>query len=135
MAAILLTSFWDCGVNVVLFSASLGNIPRQLYEAAAVDGAGPVARFFNVTVPSLRHTTAVITVLSLIGSLKVFALPKIMTNGGPGTSTYTLYLWVFKNGFEYFEMGYACAMAYLLGLIILIIAGARLLLSRREDKA
>ena len=135
MAAMLLTSYWGCGIGIVLFSAGLGSIPRELYEAAAVDGAGPVRRFFHITLPGLRHTTTVVTILSLIGSLKIFALPKIMTDGGPGTSTLTLYFWVFKNAFEYFNMGYGCAMAYLLGLIVLAITGLRLYLAGRGDRA
>ena len=133
MAAIVLTSYWGIGVSVVLFSAGLGNIPRMYYEAAAIDGAGPLRRFLHVTLPSLRHTTTVVLVLALIAALKVFALPKVMTDGGPGTATLTMYHWVFKNAFEYFDMGYACAMAFILGLMIMAIAAPRLLLSRREQ--
>ncbi len=132
MAAIVLTSYWGIGTNIVLFSAGLAGIPKSLYEAAAVDGAGPWARFWAVTFPSLRHTTAVVSVLAIIGSLKVFALPYIMTQGGPGSSTMVLYYWVYKNAFEYYKLGYSCAMAYLLGLIVLVFAAGQLLLSRRE---
>ena len=133
MAAIVLTSYWGIGVSVVLFSAGLGNIPREYYEAAAMDGAGPLRRFLHVTLPCLRHTTTVVLILALIGALKVFALPKVMTDGGPGTATLTMYHWVFKNAFEYFDMGYACAMAFILGLLIMAIAAPRLLLSRQEQ--
>ncbi|MCZ6632667.1 MAG: sugar ABC transporter permease [bacterium] len=133
MAAIVLTSYWGIGVSVVLFSAGLSNIPKSYYEAASIDGAGPVSRFVHITLPSLRHTTTVVLILSLIGSLKVFALPKVMTDGGPGTATLTLYHWVFKNAFEYFDMGYACAMAFILGLVIIAISAPRLVLSRKEQ--
>ena len=71
--------------------------------------------------------------MALIAALKVFALPKVMTDGGPGTATLTMYHWVFKNAFEYFDMGYACAMAFILGLMIMAIAAPRLLLSPREQ--
>ncbi len=133
MAAIVLTSYWGIGTNIVLFSAGLAGIPKSLYEAAAVDGAGPWARFRAVTFPSLRHTPGVVSVLAIIGSLKVFALPYIMTQGGPGSSTMVLYYWVYKNAFEYYKLGYGCAMAYLLGLIVLVFAAGQLLLSRRES--
>lgn len=133
MAAIVLASYWPIGVSVVLFAAALAGIPRSLYEAAAVDGAGPWARFRAVTLPSLRHTTAVVSILSIIAGLKVFALPFVMTKGGPGTSTLMLYHWIFKNAFEYYKLGYACAMAYLLALIVLVVAGGRLILSRENS--
>ena len=133
MAAIILTSYWGIGVSIVLFVAGLGNIPQSLYEAAAIDGAGPIARFWHITLPSVRHTITVVFILSLIGSLKVFALPKVMTNGGPGVSTLSLYHWVFSNAFEYFNMGYACAMAFLLGALIITASAPRLIASRKED--
>ncbi len=133
MAAIILTSYWGIGVSIVLFVAGLGNIPRSLYEAAAIDGAGPIDRFWHITLPGVRHTTTVVFILSLIGSLKVFALPLVMTNGGPGVSTLSLYQWVSSNAFQYFNMGYACAMAFLLGAIIILASAPRLIASRRED--
>ncbi|MDP6039047.1 MAG: sugar ABC transporter permease [Candidatus Latescibacteria bacterium] len=133
MAAIILTSYWGIGVNIVLFTAGLGNIPKSYYEAASIDGAGIIDRFRHITLPSLKHTTTVVFILSLIGSLKVFALPKVMTDGGPGIATLTLYHWVFKNAFEYFDMGYAAAMAFILGLIIMLISAPRLIWSNKED--
>jgi multiple sugar transport system permease protein len=133
LAAIILTSYWGIGISVVLFTAGLGNIPKSYYEAAAIDGAGIFDQFRHITLPSLKHTTTVVFILSLIGSLKVFALPKVMTDGGPGIATLTLYHWVFKNAFEYFDMGYAAAMAFILGLIIILISVPRLIWSNKED--
>jgi ABC-type sugar transport system permease subunit len=132
MAAILLTSYWGIGVSVVLFRAGLSNIPKSYYEAAAIDGAGPFSSFRHITLPSLRHTTTVVILMSTIGSLKVFALPRVMTDGGPGTSTLMLYHWVFKNAFEYFDMGYGSAMAFILGVLIVAISAPRLVLSRKD---
>ena len=130
MAAILLTSYWGIGVSIVLFRAGLANIPRSYYEAAAIDGAGPFTSFRHITLPSLKHTTTVVLLMSLIGALKVFALPRVMTDGGPGTSTLMLYHWVFKNAFEYFDMGYGSAMAFILGILIVGISAPRLILSK-----
>lgn len=135
MAAIILTSYWGIGISVVLFTAGLGNIPKSYYEAAAIDGAGVIDRFRHITLPSLKNTTTVVFILSLIGSLKVFALPKVMTDGGPGIATLTLYHWVFKNAFEYFDMGYAAAMAFILGILIMLISAPRLIWSNKEDNA
>ena len=135
MAAIILTSYWGIGVNIVLFTAGLSNIPKSYYEAASIDGAGFIDQFRHITLPSLKNTTTVVFILSLIGSLKVFALPKVITDGGPGIATLTMYHWVFKNAFEYFDMGYAAAMAFILGLIIMLISAPRLIWSNKEDNA
>jgi len=132
MAAIVLTSYWGIGTNVILFSAGFAGIPRDLYEAAAVDGAGPWNRFKAITFPCLRHTTAVVSILAIIHSLKIFSLPYIMTNGGPGTSTTFLYQWIFQNAFIYFKLGYACAMAFLLALVVLAVAGLQLAVSKKD---
>jgi len=135
MAGVVLTSYWGMGVSIVLYSAGLAGIPKSLYDAAAVDGADAWDRFWAVTFPSLRHTTAVVGILAIINSLKVFALPFVMTRGGPARSTLMLYHWTFSNAFQYFKLGYASAMAYLLGVIVIIIAGIQLAASRRESSS
>lgn len=121
LPSIAIMAVWkNVGWNMVIFLAALQNIPRHLYEAAIVDGANSIQRFWKITLPLLTPATFFIVVISLIGAFQVFGEVYIMTNGGPGYATHTLayYLWV--NAFRYNQMGYASAIAVIMFLLILL---------------
>jgi multiple sugar transport system permease protein len=122
MPAIIITSIWKgLGFNMLLFLAGLQGISESYYEAAELDGATTVAKFRHITVPLLTHTTFFVTVMSIIGSFQVFDTVFLMTGGGPGRSTSVVVHYLYQNAFEYFRMGYASAMAYILFFMVFII--------------
>ena len=105
------------GAVALLFMGGLANIPGDLYEAAGIDGAGPVRRFFLITLPLLKPTLALAVVFRAIQSFSVFDLVWVLTGGGPGGSTQMTALYVYDNVFRYLELGYACAMGHVAGII------------------
>lgn len=121
LVAVAIVLLWkDLGYNILMYSSALQQIPKELYEAASVDGAGPIAKFFNVTLPQLKPTTFMLTILGIVSSLQMWSFVQIITNGGPGTSTYTLGLYIYRSGFITYRTGYACALAWLLCAIVMI---------------
>ena len=131
--AIILMSLWGVGYAVVIYLAGLQDIPKPLYEAAELDGARWFSKLRHITLPLLSPAIFFNVVMGLIGALQVFALPYVLTDGagGPARSTlfYTMYL--YNSAFRYLRMGYACAMAWLLFLMIL---GLTLLVYRMSRK-
>lgn len=122
LPSIIIMSIWaTIGYNMVIYLAGLQNIPGTLYEAAKIDGAGPIARFFNITIPMLSPTTFFVLITSIIQSFQVFVAIFIMTQGGPGTSTSVVTYYIYQVGFSFYDMGYASAMAWVLFLIIFAI--------------
>lgn len=120
--ALVIMSLWGVGGSMLIYLAGLQNVPRQLYEAADLDGAGEIRKFFSVTIPMMTPTIFFNLVMSIIGSFQVFSSAYIMTNrtlGGPNESALFYMLYLFRKAFEEFEMGYACAMAWVLFAIIL----------------
>jgi ABC-type sugar transport system permease subunit len=122
MLAIIAMSIWrGLGYNMVIYLAGLQSIPDHLYEAAIIDGATPWQRFWSITWPLLKPTTAFILVISVIGASQVFAQVYVMTNGGPNNATTVIVHQVFQNAFSFMKMGYASAMAFVLfGLIFVM---------------
>jgi multiple sugar transport system permease protein len=119
MPALILLGVWKgFGYNMVVFLAGLQGIPANLYEAAAIDGANPRQRFRYVTLPLLSPTTFLAVVLTMISSFQVFESAYVMTGGGPVNATNTIVLYIYQNGFQYFKMGYASALAW--GLFVVI---------------
>ncbi|WP_037708944.1 carbohydrate ABC transporter permease [Streptomyces griseus] len=106
------------GYNAVILLARLQTVPRELYDAAAVDGAGALTAFRHVTLPGLRPALLLTTVLSTIGTLQLFDEPTVLTGGGPDNATLTLGMYLYRNAFTYFDFGYASAVAYALTLLI-----------------
>ena len=106
----------------LLFMAGARQIPRPLYEAAALDGAGSLQVFRRVTLPLLRYTTVTVSMLVIIGSITTFDILFVLTGGGPGTSTRTLPLHMYFEGFQAYHFGYASALAVLIGLIGTVVA-------------
>ena len=119
MPAIIATAVWrSVGYSMVIFTAGLLNIPRDLYDAAAVDGASALRTFWHITVPMLQPTILFMFVTATIGGFQVFVEPWLMSGGGPGTASRVMMLEIFERGFRYFEMGYASALAIYLFLVI-----------------
>lgn len=106
----------------LLFEAGARQIPRSIYEAAAIDGIGPYRLFFRVTLPMLRHTIVTSSTLNLVGSLTVFDLIYTLTGGGPGQSSRVLALAQYLQGFEALDFGYASALAVVLGVLAVIVS-------------
>ncbi|WP_432585052.1 sugar ABC transporter permease [Streptomyces sp. HD1123-B1] len=106
------------GYNAVILLARLQTVPAELYDAAAVDGAGPWHSFRHVTLPGLRPALLLTTVLSTIGTLQLFDEPYILTGGGPDNATLTIGVYLYQTAFKYFDFGYASAIAYVLAVLI-----------------
>ncbi|MFF5500805.1 carbohydrate ABC transporter permease [Streptomyces roseolus] len=106
------------GYNAVILLARLQTVPRELYDAAAVDGAGALGAFRHVTLPGLRPALLLTTVLSTIGTLQLFDEPTVLTGGGPDNATLTIGVYLYRNAFTYFDFGYASAVAYVLTVLI-----------------
>ena len=122
MPAIVLVATWQAvGYYMIIFMAGLSDIPKMYYEAATIDGAGPIGRFRHVTVPLLRNTFVFVTAMLIIGAYQVFTQVYIMTNGGPQNATEVVQAQVFRNAFQYVgKTGYAAAMAWILFAVIAI---------------
>lgn len=110
------------GYNMIIFLAGLQNIPEEMYEAASIDGAGKIRQFFSITVPSLKPIILFAGILSTIGTLQLFDEPFNLTGGGPGNSTMTLGLYIYENGFEYFDFSYGSAVAYVVVVLVAILS-------------
>lgn len=120
--SVILVAIWkQSGYYMVILLAGLQSIPSQLYEAASIDGAGALKKFFKITLPMLSPTMFMVMVLCIIQSFQVFDLVNIMTQGGPGRSTNVLVFRIYEEGFQKLQFGYASAMAYFLFLIVLIV--------------
>ena len=127
--AIALFTVWQgAGASIILFLAALANVPKELYEAAQLDGARPGQLFRYITLPQISPTIFLVVILSLIGSLQVFEAILFMTRGGPGDSSTSIALYIYKSAFTYFRMGYATALSWLLalGLIVLLVVQWRM---------
>jgi multiple sugar transport system permease protein len=127
MPAIILLSVWKgFGFNMVIFVAGLQAIPERLYEAARLDGAGALQQLRHVTLPMLAPTTSFVLLMTLIGHFQLFAEPYVMTQGGPGDATRSLVLLMYEQGFRWWSLGQAAAIAFVLfGIILAVSLAAR----------
>jgi multiple sugar transport system permease protein len=127
MGTIVGISLWRwAGFNMVILLGGLKTVPRELGEAASIDGAGPARRFFGITLPLLLPSLSFVVVTNLISSFQVFDQVYVMTKGGPMFKTETLVYYAYYKGFNLFEMGYASAMTFVLFLVILVFTLAQL---------
>jgi multiple sugar transport system permease protein len=122
MPSVIIVGIWrSLGFNILIFLAALQAIPRDLYEAAEVDGASDRSRFWHVTLPMLSPTIFFSVVIGLITSFQVFEQTYIMTQGGPGNSTMTIIYDIFTQGFTYLRMGYASAISVVFTVLVLLV--------------
>jgi multiple sugar transport system permease protein len=132
MPAIILLAVWkNFGYNMVIFMAGLQSIPRELYEAAEVDGAGAWRRFRHITLPMLGPTFLFVGVTTMIGFFQLFAEPYVMTQGGPRESTYTMVMFMYEEGFKWWRLGLASSIAFVLFGLTLAATAVQLWLQRR----
>ncbi|MDR1902097.1 MAG: sugar ABC transporter permease [Treponema sp.] len=134
MLSVMLMTIWkDTGYALVLYLAGLQGIPSQLIEAATIDGAGRMKIFTRITFPLLSSTTLLVAVTGTISYLQAFTQIFIMTEGGPGTATYTMVYYLYHEAFRKFRFGYASAVSVILFVIILVFSLIQMKLTRRED--
>jgi len=129
--ALILMAVWAFGGAMIIFLAGLQNIPQALYEAAEIDGAGAVSKFWHITIPLLSPTIFFNLVIGLIGAFQVFTPVYIMTRGGPGTASMMLGMLIYRHGFEQFNMGYASLLAWVLFVIVMMLTLIQFVAARR----
>jgi multiple sugar transport system permease protein len=131
MPALIIMSVWGAGNTIIIYLAGLQGIPRTLYEAAEIDGAGWWRRFWHVTVPMMSPVIFFNMVTGFIASLQAYTLILIMTEGGPANATMVLGLYIYRHAFVYFDMGYAAALSWALFVIVIAVTLAQFGLARR----
>jgi multiple sugar transport system permease protein len=119
LPALVIKSLWGIGANMIILLAGLQAIPQSLYEAAKIDGANQAQEFRQVTLPMLSPVLFFVLIISTINSFQILTDVLVMTQGGPGTSTYVYVYMIYQNAFQYLKMGYASALAWILFIIIL----------------
>ena len=131
--AVCAASIWQgFGFETVVFLAALQSLPRDLYDAASIDGAGPARRFWHVTLPGLRPTLVFVFVVGIIGAFQAFDQVFVMTQGGPVGSTTTVVYYLVQR-FQALDLGHASAAAYLLVLVLALLSAVQLRLARRFE--
>ena len=124
MICLMFITIWQgLGYYMMMYLAGLQGIPQELCEAATIDGAGPVKTFFHITLPLLRPTILLTTIMSINGTLQLFDESVNLTGGGPANSTLTMSHYIFKTSFEYnSQFGYAAAMSYVIFILVAILS-------------
>jgi multiple sugar transport system permease protein len=123
MAALIFMSLWGVGNTVIIYLAGLQAVPRELYEAAEIDGASAIRKVWHVTLPGISPVIFFNLIMGIIGTLQVFAVPYIMTSGGPARSTYFYTMYIYDSAFGNLQMGYASALSWIQLLIVLALTG------------
>jgi multiple sugar transport system permease protein len=131
LSVVIATTWWLVGYGMVIFIAALQDIPEELYEAGKLDGAGSTDLFWHITLPAVRPAAVFVIISSMVGALRVFGQPYQLTGGGPQGSTQSLVMYIYLQGFQFFQLGYASAVAYLLFVVTLIFTIVQLRLLRR----
>jgi multiple sugar transport system permease protein len=122
LPAIMLVAIWGgLGYCILIYTSSIQGLPAELYEAADIDGASEVKKFFKLTIPLLSPTIFFLVITQFIGAFQVFAQVQVMTKGGPGTSTSVLVYYIYKSAFTFYKMGYGAAMSWILFIILFVI--------------
>jgi multiple sugar transport system permease protein len=128
------TVWWTLGFNTVIYLAGLQDISRELYDAAAVDGANRWQRFLNVTLPGLRPVLLFVVVVTVLASANVFGQPLLITQGAPGEETTSAIIYIAETGLRQFTMGSAAAMSYVLALFLMLISIANFAFFRQREE-
>jgi multiple sugar transport system permease protein len=134
LLSIIIIGVWQrLGYNIIIILAGLQGVSRSLYEAAEIDGANGVQKFFYITIPSLSNTMFFLTMISFISSFQMFTPVQVMTKGGPGTSSSVLVYYIYKAAFQNNDIGGASAMAWILFLLVFVFSAARMIVSRKKE--
>jgi multiple sugar transport system permease protein len=115
------TIWWTFGFPMLVFIAGLQNIPDHLYEAAKIDGAGPIQTFRFITIPLIMPTMLFVVVTQFISHMQVFAQPYIISGGGPGNASRTAVMLLYETAWKFFRFGYASAIAVILAVVIIVV--------------
>lgn len=135
MPTVVLVAVWkNFAFYMIVFLAGLQEIPRSLYEAASIDGAGPWSRFRNVTLPLLNNTTGFVLIIATIAALQAFDQIYVLTGGGPYRSTQTVVMQIYQSGFKDLELGFASALSYVLLVATLILSLVQFAFTARGEK-
>jgi multiple sugar transport system permease protein len=129
--AFVFLGIWGIGTTMIIWLAGLQGIPDVFYEAAQVDGAGRLRQFVSITLPLLSPTIFFVAVTGIIGTFQIFTQAYVITNGGPNDATLFYALLIYRHAFQYFNMGYAAALAWVLFFIVMALTLAQLKLGRR----
>lgn len=130
--ALVMTGLWGVGNAVVIYLAGLQDVPRDFYEAARVDGANWWQQTLHITLPMISPVIYFNVLMGCIGVLQIFAVPYVMTGGGPARSTYFYTMYLYHQAFKYLNMGYACAMAWILFMLVALLTWSAHRLSKRH---
>lgn len=133
MLGIIMMSQWQgFGYSTLLFAVAIQRIPRELYEAAEIDGIGPVRQFFTITVPLVREMSGLMVIVTISGAFQVFNEVMVMTSGGPNNSTQVLGTWLYHNGFSRNDFGYAAAIATVIFVVTISIGLVQMWYTKRR---
>jgi multiple sugar transport system permease protein len=136
MPAIVILAVWkNFGYNMIILLAALQNIPEELYEAARIDGASAWQTFRHITVPGLGPVLLLVSILTMVGYFQLFAEPYVMTEGGPLQSTLSVLYFMYEEGFKWWSLGRASAVAFLLFILMFFVTLLQLRIGRREARA
>ena len=133
ISLVILAVWRGIGINMLIFSAALQNIPESMYEAAELDGASLWNKIWYITLPQLKFSTFFVVVTTIIGWLQFFEEPFVMTEGGPLNSTMSVALFIYRNGFQLNQFGYAAAGSLLLFIVIIIATLIQMRIQRQDD--
>ncbi len=133
-SVVIVTVWWTVGSNFLLYSAGLQQIPHELYEASAIDGAGAWAQIRRITIPMLGRITTLIVILQVIASLQVFSQIFLLTSGGPDFVTRPVIQYIYETGFSSFRVGFASAASYVLFVLILVVTAGQFTLLQRQQR-
>lgn len=133
LPSIMLTTMWkDVGYSIVVYLAGLAGIPKVYYEASCIDGAHKLQAFWHITIPMLQSTTIFVVIVSVIGYLQTFTQIFMMTNGGPGTSTYTMVFMLYDDAFNKYQFGVASSISFILFIIILFFSLVQMKIMKKD---
>ncbi|MDD6616149.1 MAG: sugar ABC transporter permease, partial [Lachnospiraceae bacterium] len=130
-----MTTWWTVGFSMMLFISALQDIPRDIYEAAAIDGASKLQVLTRIEIPLIKSTTWLVFLLQMIACFKVFGQIDLITGGGPANSTRPIIQYIYETAFEKNKMGYAAAMSYVLFAILLVLSLVQQFIQRRGEKS
>jgi multiple sugar transport system permease protein len=131
ISVVVVQVFKNVGLNMILFLAALQGVPKELYEAARVDGAPPFKQFRRITLPMISPTILLTSIITIVGSLQVFAQIAVLTQGGPGLSTTVLVYYLYQQAFQFHFFGYGSTLSILLFVIVAVLTFAQWQLRKR----